>query len=332
MLTNGELYSANKNPETGGTAVPLSNDGYITYFHTEIIPNTTNFYSGEFWTGNMNGPGIYSYVTSGRPEGQTDIFIGYVSPSGQQMLVSTVNPANSFVRDNINSEWRRIGVGSNTGGTGEIFNDYVNNFAHSDHAHAEGQKCRAESYNAHAEGYSTRAGHNAHSEGAETKALGQNSHAEGINTNASGNNSHAEGDSTQASNWNAHAEGYRTNAIGNGAHAEGNSDGFNSHNIARGTGSHTEGGGTTAEGDYSHAEGKETVAIRTASHSEGQYNVGIANAIHEVGIGSSSMNKKNAHTILDDGRHYIIGIGGYNGTNIDSAKDLATVINELINK
>lgn len=35
---------------------------------------------------------------------------------------------------------------------------------------------------------------------------------------------------------------------------------------------------------------------------------------------------------MDDGKHYIYGIGGYDGTNLIESKDLATVINNLENK
>jgi hypothetical protein len=41
-------------------------------------------YNGKFWTGNMTGPGIYSYVNAGLPEDtdEGEYYIGYVSPDG----------------------------------------------------------------------------------------------------------------------------------------------------------------------------------------------------------------------------------------------------------
>lgn len=317
LILSGQIYSCPVNPEEDSSVTPvqLVDGGKVVLYTAQITPNTQHVYSGEFWSGNITAPGIYCYVTSGRPEGQSDSFIGVVSKDGNKMLLSMKNPSNNYIYHN--GGWQWIGVGKNAGGTGEIFNDYSSNFAHSDHGHAEGQKTYA-SWNSHAEGFTTTAGSpntgNAHSEGNTTKAIGNNSHAEGINTIAEGHNSHAEGDSTKATNWNAHAEGYRTNARGNGSHAEGNSDGFDTHNEAIGMGSHVEGGGTQAVSNYAHAEGT--------------CNVGVVDAIHEVGIGTNDVHR-NAHTIMKDGRHYIYGIGSYDGTNIDQAKDLASVFNSL---
>lgn len=303
LIRSGAIHSCPNNPEEDSSVapVPLAVNEKVVLYTAQITPNVNTVFSGEFWSGNINAPGIYCYVTSGRPAGvpSGENFIGVVSPDGTKMLYSMKNPNNIFILESGN--WRRIGVGKNTGGTGEVFNDYAENFAHSDHAHAEGQKCRAESYNAHAEGYSTKAGWNAHSEGSQTEATGQNSHAEG--------------DSTKATTYNAHAEGYRTNARGNGSHAEGNSDGFDTHNEAIGMGSHVEGGGTQAVSNYAHAEGT--------------CNVGVVDAIHEVGIGTNDV-RKNAHTIMKDGKHYIYGVGGYDGTNINAAKDVANVINKNV--
>lgn len=335
LITDGQIYSSPTNPEEDSTVtpVPLAVDGKVTFYTAQITPNTQNVYNGEFWSGNITAPGIYCYVTSGRPSGVPDgeNFIGVVSPDGTKILYSMKNPNNTFILES--GGWRRIGVGKNTGGTGEVFNDYANNYAHYDHAHAEGQNCRAESYNAHAEGYSTKAGWNAHSEGSQTEASGQNSHAEG--------------DSTKATYYNAHAEGYRTHATGNGAHAEGNSEGIDDEsrqNVASGFASHAEGSGTVASGDGSHAEGYMTTAQAAASHAEGigtvtvgfgshaegRYNHSDLEFIHSVGMGTSDDDRRDAHTIHPDGKHYIYGIGGFDGTNHSAAKDLASVINKNV--
>lgn len=394
LIESGNIYSAPSNPEEDETItpVPLAVNGNVVLYTAQITPNVNTVFSGEFWSGNINAPGIYCYVTSGRPAGvpSGENFIGVVSPDGTKMLLSMKNPSNNYIFRNGNWQW--IGVGKNTGGTGEIFNDYTNT-AHSDHGHAEGQKTYA-SWNSHAEGFTTQAGSdstgNAHSEGNTTQAIGNNSHAEGINTVAEGHNSHAEGDSTQATNWNAHAEGYRTHATGNGAHAEGNSDGIDDEarqNVASGFASHVEGCGTVASeaqshaegyltfalGKCSHAEGAETTAFKPNSHAEGKstqaagecshaegigtqahgrgshaegygtfapgidgahaegkYNFTDHNFIHAVGIGTSDTDRKDAHTITLDGKHYIYGVGGYDGTNINAAKDVANVINKNV--
>ena len=137
---------------------------------------------------------------------------------------------------------------------------------------------------------------------------------DGSISEAPGNYSHAEGHSTAARGDYSHAEGFGTSA--NGTH------------------SHAEGRNAAARGDYSHAEGLQTIAIGSSSHAEGIYNVGYPAGIHEVGIGSAKQGmiyRKNAHTITNDGKHYIINIGGYQGTetNLTGVKDLATVISEL---
>ena len=99
---------------------------------------------------------------------------------------------------------------------------------------------------------------------------------------------------------------------------------------ASGKNSHAEGMETTASGRNSHAEGFSTQATGNNSHAEGQYNVGYENAIHEVGIGTSPQSRGNAHTITNDGKHYILGVGGYTGTETDltTVKDVAAVISE----
>lgn len=100
---------------------------------------------------------------------------------------------------------------------------------------------------------------------------------------------------------------------------------------ARGFFSHAEGDNTRSMGFASHAEGSNTIAQNEYSHAEGIYNVEDFDAIHSVGIGTESV-RKDAHRITYDGKHYIPGIGGFDGTkateNLSNEKDLATVINE----
>lgn len=126
-------------------------------------------------------------------------------------------------------------------------------------------------------------------------------------------------------------------AIGAFSHAEGNSFADGDYSHAEGYGcsaekanSHAEGYSCIARGENSHAEGHATVAKRQNSHAEGTYNIQDDAAIHSVGIGTGSV-RKDAHRITYDGKHYIIGIGGFDGTkataNLTNEKDLATVIN-----
>ena len=128
----------------------------------------------------------------------------------------------------------------------------------------------------------------------------------------------------QATGTYSHVEGVVTSrATGWASHAEGMSQ-------ANGDYSHSEGDTVVANGAASHAEGRGTVAMHQSSHAEGDYNVQDGAAIHQVGIGTASK-RKDAHRITYDGKHYIIGIGGFDGTkataNLTNEKDLATVIN-----
>lgn len=155
-------------------------------------------------------------------------------------------------------------------------------------------------------------------------ASGALSHVEGDGSSlATGFAAHAEG-SSQANGEYSHSEG-QSFAMGNNSHAEGNSCSAEEEN------SHAEGYASIARGKNSHAEGRSTVAKRQDSHAEGSYNIQDAAAIHSVGIGTAS-GRKDAHRITYDGKHYIIGIGGFDGTkataNLTNEKDLATVINE----
>lgn len=114
-------------------------------------------------------------------------------------------------------------------------------------------------------------------------------------------------------------------------------------NTATGDNSHAEGNLTTASGECSHSEGCKTTASADYSHAEGSLNVSLDGAtpekkmIHMVGIGNleaSNPRAKNAHTIMKNGDHYVVGIGGYEGTEnkeeaFDNIKSLQTVISEL---
>ena len=219
-------------------------------------------------------------------------------------------------------------------------------------SHAENEGCIAQGINSHAEGYYTLAsGITSHAEGASRaddpeynpnypayatvqkylEARGQRSHAEGYATQAFGNQSHSEGIDTLAEGINSHAEGQETKALKNNSHSEGNKT------ISNAADAHTEGYMSEANGWGSHAEGIGTETNNQGEHAEGKYNVSIKSSasdatVHTVGIGTSSTNRKNAHEIHYDGKHYIYGIGNYNGKNQATAKDLATVVNGLATK
>lgn len=171
---------------------------------------------------------------------------------------------------------------------GEIFNDYEGNVARGQYSHAEGSI---------------------------TRALGQYSHTEGWNTSTGGHYSHSEGEAS------------RTGDAGNGAHAEGG------YTVALDQYSHTEGSYTIASGANTHAEGYYTKTNNNAEHSQGKYNKSNTGAtddlktIHSIGIGADEEGRKNAQEVMTNGDHYIIGIGGYDGTNPETAQTLQEVVN-----
>ena len=146
---------------------------------------------------------------------------------------------------------------------------------------------------------------------------------------ASGEGCHIEGAAIEALGDYSHAEGLETKARGRGTHAEGWGS------LAKGSYSHAEGFQAYTYGDYSHAEGKNTIVYSTAGHAEGKCNTGQSDSIHEVGIGTSTTARKDAHRITKDGKHYIPGVGNFTGVETTAQiasggiKDLATVISEL---
>ena len=201
----------------------------------------------------------------------------------------------------------------------------TNTIASGTDSHAEGNGSKASSYRSHAEGVSTTAsGQDSHAEGAYTTASGSQSHAEGFNTKATNARSHAEGANTTSSNEDSHAEGRETEASGQRAHAEG------AYTTASGVNTHAEGNSTKAIGPSSHAEGISTIANNEAEHSQGKYNVStVGSTIHSIGIGTGPTNRRNAVEVLNDGKMFLKGVGGYDGTTTANKRDVATVINAL---
>lgn len=121
---------------------------------------------------------------------------------------------------------------------------------------------------------------------------------------------------------NNHAEGQGTTCIGSCNHSEG------MNTTSAGYASHSEGNGSIAGGNASHAEGVGTATSTEGGHVEGKYNK-VTDSIHIVGGGTSEDDRKNLYEITKDGKVYVMNIGGYDGTNRDSAKSLNEVIDEL---
>jgi hypothetical protein len=205
-------------------------------------------------------------------------------------------------------------------------------------AHAEGYKTYAKGGYSHAEGVATFAESGAHAEGGYRDldnniisggtALGISSHAEGQNTLAKVKASHAEGIGTTAGGQASHSEGNGTTAYGHYSHAEGDS----TSTVATANSAHAEGKLTVAKGIASHSEGQGTISNNRGEHAEGLWNKSNKSTIHSVGIGTSDTDRKNAHEITTDGKHYILGVGNYSGTTLGGATDVATVISNKADK
>ena len=140
----------------------------------------------------------------------------------------------------------------------------------------------------------------------------------------------AVGTDTSANSNYSHAEGMSSMTLDTGRYA----------GYMDGVAAHAEGNRTTAGGRASHAEGDNTVTNNIGEHAEGRYNVShfvvaewgnAGNTIHSVGIGTESPdlhfeNSKNAFEIMQNGDAYLIGVGGYDGTNPADATRLQDAI------
>lgn len=119
---------------------------------------------------------------------------------------------------------------------------------------------------------------------------------------------------------------YENNTVsGDYAHAEGQGC------SANGDASHAEGKGTDVEGHYGHAEGLRTIVENDCEHAEGCYNVSNTGTRHSIGIGTSESDRRNALEVMDDGRVYVKGVGGYDGVLDEEAdRPLQDVLEEAL--
>ena len=112
LVEGGYIYTAKDNPRKYPDTVMNSlvgSNNTVTFYTAQITPNTQHMYNGEFWTGNMTDVGVYSYVTTGRPDGseEGEVYTAYVSPDKTQTLVSMKNPSKAYTRtwNNVESKW-----------------------------------------------------------------------------------------------------------------------------------------------------------------------------------------------------------------------------------
>lgn len=118
---------------------------------------------------------------------------------------------------------------------------------------------------------------------------------------------------------------YDNNIAANYAHAEGQGC------SANGDASHAEGRGTDVEGHCGHAEGLRTIVENDCEHAEGCYNVSNPGTRHSIGVGTSDSDRRNAFEVMNDGRVYVLGVGGYDGVLDEEAdRPLQDVLEEAL--
>ena len=304
----------------------------------EVGTGTTFFHVQESTEGLQHGDILY-YISGGnetlahinRISGNTIIVTQRFSPTPIKGDILTVVRGLAYGRNSHSQNAKTVAFGDNSHAEG--FLTSVRGFA----AHGEGVKTKSDAWASHAEGQ-------------ETESKGEASHSEGKNTKSNGEASHAEGLGTTAESIASHAEGYGSNSIGYFSHAEG----FTT--TSKSLASHAE-GYMTQTGEYanaSHAEGYMTQTTNVFEHAQGRCNLShqvipkdLSNptqeemgkgTLYSVGIGMptteddpTSAIRMNAHEIMQDGKCFIYGIGGYDGTNPTTAKSVQEVINELVN-
>ena len=154
--------------------------------------------------------------------------------------------------------------------------------------------------------------------GATTYSAGTN-----IEITGTGNSINALGyvyDTTKSS----FATGLNTTASGNYSHAEGYGS-TKYHNIASGDGSHAEGVCTRSQNKSEHAEGSANVSHK-ASNTYGD----AGNTQHSIGIGTHYNSTKNAVEVMQNGDYYLIGVGGYQGTDTKVQNATIKTLQEVI--
>lgn len=118
LIVNGEIYSAAGDPNDGTyTAMPLiikeGNQSYVDIGVADIETNVDDFHTGDFWPGNCTKSGVYSIMTSGRPEGSdaNENYMLFVDKDGSQSCMSIKNPTKWFRRNKPSDTWIKVDFG-----------------------------------------------------------------------------------------------------------------------------------------------------------------------------------------------------------------------------
>ena len=169
-------------------------------------------------------------------------------------------------------------------------------------AFASGRENIAGGAYGYAEGRGNLAGYCDHAEGYLCKATGQYSHAQGWNCKASGMASFAGGRDSEATSHRSTAVGWKCKATA-------------VDTIASGGRALSSGYATEASGMNSFASGYGTRATATNQAAIGQWNKENANALFQVGNGTSDTARSNAFEILKDGK-IVVGTSAYSETDL----------------
>ena len=148
----------------------------------------------------------------------------------------------------------------------------------------------------------------------------------GINSVFQASGGNAKGDYSVSLNRGNSADGANSFSIGWGCSAPGQTAFASGRNtVANGVNSHTEGGSTITQNITEHAEGR-----FNKSHQASSTYGNKGNTQHSVGIGKTEDGRRNAFEIMQNGEIYIMGVGGYDGTNPTSkANSLQKVLENL---
>lgn len=84
-----------------------------------------------------------------------------------------------------------------------------------------------------------------------------------------------------------------------------------------------------ANGNFSQSFGYKTKTTNDYEVAFGKLNKTSDNTAFSIGNGDSNDNRSNIFEITKDGKQYIVGIGGYDGTNFDTADDIATAMESM---
>ena len=271
--------------------LPLVEGGIASKVIDDNIVTTVKTWSSSKINSELSGK--QNTLTAGQ---NIDITDNTISAKGYVFDETKGAFATKFLKD----EYDGGGIGTNTasGNYGSFAEGYGNT--------ASGE------YGSHAEGFlNTASGDSAHVEGQENTSTHSSAHAEGRKTNATNNGAHSEGTYSDASGVASHAEGYGSK---------------NYHNIASGDGSHAEGVCTRSQNKSEHAEGSSNVSHK-ASDTYGD----AGNTQHSIGIGTHYNSTKNAIEVMQNGDMYVLGVGGYQGTDTKVQDATIKTLQEVIN-